>query len=54
MERREFIKASAMVAGAMVAPKGALADSVLRAPLKALTKEQKAAIVARLRKIGYR
>ena len=37
MERREFIKASAMVAGAMVAPKGALADSVLRAPMKAIT-----------------
>jgi hypothetical protein len=26
-----------MVAGAMVAPKGALADSVLRAPMKAIT-----------------
>ena len=37
MERREFIKASAMVAGAMVAPKGVLADSVLRAPMKAIT-----------------
>ena len=37
MKRREFIKASAMVAGAMVAPKGALADSVLRAPTKAIT-----------------
>ena len=37
MERREFIKASAMVAGAMVAPKGVLADSILMAPMKAIT-----------------
>ena len=37
MERREFIKASAMVAGAMIAPKGVFAAAALDAPMKAIT-----------------